>query len=372
MARKKPQPKLQPKTAVIYARYSSQKQNEESIEQQIAECMSFAERNNLKIVEIYSDKATSGRTDHRPAFKRMMNDAECGRFNSVIAYKSNRIARNMLNALSYESKLDELGINTLYAKEEFGNTAAGRFALRTMMNVNQFYSENLSEDIMRGMMDNAENCKVNGVCAYVYMRGPDGKYVKNEREAAIVKEIFARYLSGESQISIATDLNARRIKTRAGKEWGKNSFQRILSNTTYIGIYQYNGIVKEGGVPAIVDADTFDEVQKRRQNPTGRWRRSDKDFFLTGKLFCGHCGGAKVGTPGTSKTGAKHFYYASGCKLRHDNDCKKKNVRKDEIENLVAKLTMEIVLQDEMIEWIADCTMEAQAEAEHTPEIIAW
>ena len=111
---------------VIYARYSTHNQKEESIEQQIAECSDFAAKNGIRIVGIYADKAVSGRSDRRPNFQRMMRDAEKRQFQIVVAYKSNRIARNMLNALQYEARLDLLGIKTLYAKEEFGNTAAGR------------------------------------------------------------------------------------------------------------------------------------------------------------------------------------------------------------------------------------------------------
>lgn len=162
---------MEKKPGVIYARYSSHNQREESIEQQVEECLQFADANNIKIVRVYADKAISGKTDKRPQFQHMMRDAEKREFSVVVAYKSNRIARNMLNALSYEDKLGRFGIETLYAKEEFGNTAAGRFALRSMMNINQFYSENLAEDVRRGMRDNAENCKVNGIIPYGYVRG---------------------------------------------------------------------------------------------------------------------------------------------------------------------------------------------------------
>ena len=156
---------------VMYARYFSHNQKEESIEQQVEECMAFAALNHIKIIQVYSDKALSGKTDKRPQFQRLMRDAEKRQFTVVVAYKSNRIARNMLNALSYENRLGRFGVETLYAKEKFGNTAAGRFALRTMMNVNQFYSENMAEDIRRGMRDNAENCKVNGKLSLGYVGG---------------------------------------------------------------------------------------------------------------------------------------------------------------------------------------------------------
>ena len=109
------------KLGVIYARYSSHNQKEESIEQQVEECMEFAANNNIKIIQIYADKALSGKTDKRPQFQHMMRDAEKRQFNVVVAYKSNRIARNMLHALEYENRLAKYNIETLYAKEEFGS-----------------------------------------------------------------------------------------------------------------------------------------------------------------------------------------------------------------------------------------------------------
>ena len=105
------------KTGVIYARYSSHNQKEESIEQQVEACMSFAALNNIKIVHVYADKALSGKTDKRPQFQHLMRDAEKRAFSVVVAYKSNRISRDMLNALKYEDRLGKYGIETLYAKD---------------------------------------------------------------------------------------------------------------------------------------------------------------------------------------------------------------------------------------------------------------
>ncbi|MBQ9750577.1 MAG: recombinase family protein, partial [Clostridia bacterium] len=117
-------------TGVIYARFSSHNQREESIEQQVAECKAFAALSGIKIVGVYSDSAKTGRTDRRPQFQKLQREAQKGGFNYIIAYKSNRIARNILNALMFENEMEKLGIKVVYAKEEFGNNAAGRFALR--------------------------------------------------------------------------------------------------------------------------------------------------------------------------------------------------------------------------------------------------
>ena len=139
--------------AVIYARYSSHNQRDVSIEQQVKQCQEFAQRNNLSIIEVYADRAVSGKTDQRPNFQRMMKDAEKKKFRYVIAWKSNRMGRNMLQAMINEARLDEAGIRCLYTEEDFDDTAAGRFALRNMMNVNQFYSENMAEDVMRRLYE---------------------------------------------------------------------------------------------------------------------------------------------------------------------------------------------------------------------------
>ena len=262
---------------VIYARYSSHNQKEESIEQQVEECTSFALLNGIKIVHVYADKALSGRTDKRPQFQRLMRDAEKRSFSVVVAYKSNRIARDMLNALKYEDRLGKYGIETLYAKEEFGNTAAGRFALRTMMNVNQFYSENMAEDIKRGMLDNAENCKVNGALPLGYVSGPDKRYAIEPKEAEIVRGIYDKVLEGVSFADIANDLNACGVRTKHGSLWNKCSFHRILTNDVYIGVYRHSGVVKEGGVPPILEREVFIAMQKyleRKKNPRGRHREN--------------------------------------------------------------------------------------------------
>ena len=126
--------------AVIYARFSSHNQKDASIEQQVEWCMAFADREGLDVIETYADYAISGRTDKRPAFQRMMRDAQDGGFSYVIAWKSNRIGRDMLDSMQYDKLLKAAGIKTLYVEEAFEDTAAGRFALRNMMNVNQFYS----------------------------------------------------------------------------------------------------------------------------------------------------------------------------------------------------------------------------------------
>lgn len=352
--------------AVIYARYSSHSQKDVSIEQQVEECQAYADANNMKVIAVYADRHLTGKTDKRPDFQKMMRHAEKRQFQVIISYKSNRMARNMLQALQYEDKLSKSGIRVVYAKEEFGDNAAGRFALRTMMNVNQFYSENMAEDVMRGMLDNAENCLVtNGSLPLGYKRAEGstkrnaGKYVIDEPAARIVREIFTRVACGDPFVDIAKDLNDRGMRTSRGNLWNKNSFHSILSNERYTGVYIYDEVRVEGGVPQIVDKELFYKVQevlKMKKNPQGR-HRVNGDYLLTGKLYCGYCKSHMVGVSGTGKSGKLHYYYQCQGK-RLGKECKKKPVRRDWIEQEVAGAIKGYILQEEVLNWIADTVTE--------------
>ena len=340
-------------SAVIYARYSSHNQSEVSIEQQVDACEKYAERNGYTIIDRYADRAVSGRTDRRPAFQKMMKDARSGAFDYVIAWKSNRIGRNMIQAMNTAATLASYGVACLYVEEDFDDTASGRFALRNMMNVNQFYSENMAEDIRRGMLDNAARCRVNSKPPYGYRRGQDGRFEIDEPAAAVVRQIFDRVLTGWSIFDIMTDLNRRGVKTGSGGEWKKQSFGRLLSNDRYTGLYHWDEITVEGGMPVIIDRETFDRVQlilKTKKKPRGK-QRMNEEYLLSGKLFCGECGSPMSALSGTGKSGRKFTYYCCNRK-RYEKACEKKNVPKDVIEKQVLEYLRSQLMNDAFIDWV--------------------
>ena len=355
MVKKQKKISLTEEVGVPYARYSSHNQKDASIEQQLAACQQKASELGISLIDSYEDRAISGKTDKRPSFQRMMRDAEKGKFKYVIAWKSNRMGRNMLEAMMNEAKLNSFGIRVIYVEEDFDDTAAGRFALRSMMNVNQFYSESMAEDVIRGMNDNAENCMVNGKASYGFKKAPDGKFVIDEPEARILLEIAERVLSHEPFVDIYNDLNARGIKSPSGGKWNRSSFHRMLTNERNRGVYIWGDTRIEGGMPRIMSDEMFyklQEVLTTKKNAQGR-HRTFGDYLLTGKLFCGHCNSAMTGYSGTGRSGTLHHYYVCQ-KRRIEHDCKKKNVRRDDIEIAVAQAIRDHALQPETIEWIAD------------------
>ena len=128
------------KNAVIYARFSSHAQNEQSIEGQLAECRAFAERNNLRIVREYIDRALTGTTDKRPDFLQMIEDSKRKGFQFVIVYQLDRFARNRYDSATYKAKLKKNGVRVLSAKENITDDASGILIEGVLESMAEYYS----------------------------------------------------------------------------------------------------------------------------------------------------------------------------------------------------------------------------------------
>ena len=192
-----------------------------------------------------------------------------------------------------------------------------------------------------------------------YTVGEDRKYKIDPVGAKIVQEIFQMYADGMSATQIINECNNRGYKTARGNAFNKNSLRTMLKNDRYIGIYRFADVVIEGGIPPIISRELFDKVQAMlKHNYSARARNKAKDdYLLTTMLYCGHCRSAMLGESGTSKSGKLHYYYKCIDRKRI-RKCTKKVEKKEWIEELVTRFTVERVLTDENIELIATRAME--------------
>lgn len=360
-------PETQP-TAVIYTRYSSHSQRDVSIDQQIKECRKFATANGIKIVGIYDDRATTGTNDRRPGFQRMIGDAAKADWDYVIVYTLDRFARNRYDSAVYKRQLKSYGIKVLSAAENISDDPSGILMESVLEGLAEYYSEELSRKIRRGMEDNATKCMVNGSLPLGYVRGEDGRYAIDETEAAVVLEVYRRIREGDPMCEIIRDMNARGIRTKTGKAWSKSSFNRLLTNERYTGVYIYGDVRIPGGVPQIIPQALYDSVQMAlhtKKNPRAdtslpqRRRQENGIYYLTGKLFCGNCHSPMVGISGHSKNGPTYYYYT--CKgKREAGTCEKKNVNRERIEKVIADFLKRVIMNMDVINALADASIEYQ------------
>ena len=364
--------------AVIYARYSSHSQRDVSIDQQVKACRIFAERQGIDITEIYEDRATTGTNDRRPAFQRMIKDADRADWQFVIVYSLDRFARDRYDSAVYKRRLKECGVKVLSAMENISDDPTGILMESLLEGLAEYYSKELSRKIRRGMDDNAAKCLCNGQIPFGYRRGEDGKFAIDEAEAPIVQEIYRRIRDGNKLVGIIDDMNRRGIRTKKGKPFNRSSFNTLLSNERYTGVYIYKDIRIPGGMPKIIDQSLFDAVQlimhtkkNPRKTPDGvpqRRRQENGIYYLTGKLFCGHCHSPMVGISGRSKQGPLYYYYT--CKgKRSDHNCDKKNVNRDFIEKFIATALKETMLNDRAIRILADAAVRYQKQKSPSAEL---
>ena len=355
--------------AVIYARYSSDSQREESIEGQLRECREYAERNNMTIVGTYIDRALSAKTADRPEFQHMIKDSAKELFEIVLVWKLDRFSRDRYDSAHYKHILKKNGVKVISAKEHISEGPEGIILEAMLEGYAEFYSAELSEKIHRGQKENALKGKNNGggVPLGYLLDKKAQKLAIDPTTAPLVVEVFEKYADGKSVRSIVEDFNARGLKTKRGQPFNINSFSSLLKNRKYIGEYRYQDVVIEGGVPAIVPEELFNRVQERmeKNRHAPAMAKAKEDYLLTTKLFCGKCERMMVGESGKSHTGAMHYYYkCSGAKRL--KDCDKKAVRKDWIERVVVRLTMQRVMDEEKINRLIDAILVMQEQEDIT------
>lgn len=348
--------------AVIYARFSSDRQREESIEGQLRECKEYAERNGITILGSYVDRALSAKTDNRPDFQRMIKDSAKGLFDIVLVWKLDRFARNRYDSAHYKAILKKNGVKVVSAKEAIAEDSTGILLESLLEGYAEFYSVELSEKIHRGQKENAlKGLNNGGGIPLGYVLGSDQRLQIDPLTAPLVVEIFTRYDEGETVREIIGSLNERGLQTRRKRPFSMNSFNRILKNRKYIGEYSYQDVTIPGGVPAIVPQDLFDRGQAKmeRNKRAPAASKAEEAYLLSTKLFCGKCGRLMVGESGTSHTGKKHYYYKCGSSKRKTG-CDKKAVKKDWIEDLVVRQTMNMIFDDKALDVLADVLMDFQ------------
>lgn len=349
--------------AVIYARYSSDNQREESIEGQIRECTAFAEKNNITILRHYIDRAFSAKTDNRPEFQNMIKDSGKRLFDMIIVWKLDRFARNRYDSARYKTALKKNGVKVVSATEVISDGAEGIILESVLEGYAEYYSADLSEKVVRGMTENALKSKYNGGTRPIgYLIDSDQCFQLDPLTAPFVREAFQRYDEGATMTQIRDWLNEQGVKNTRGQKMTYNSVQHFLNNRRYIGEYTYRDIVVPDGIPAIVPRDLFDRVQEKlaKNKKAPARHKAEDNYLLTTKLFCGYCGAYLCGESGTSHTGTVHHYYKCVSVKKKRTECHKKSVRKEWIENLVVNETMKMVMDDTVIEAIVSMLMDLQ------------
>lgn len=341
-------------SAVIYARFSSYGQNEQSIEAQVRICTEFAENKGLKIIQVYSDKAKTGTNDARPAFQRMLRDARSGAFQYVIVYMFDRFARNRRDSIVCKEMLRDNGIKVLSALEPIADDEGGEFYEMFLEWNAEKYSKRLSKRVKDGLDTSVANGTFcGGTLIYGYrielepIPGKAGKFIKrvviNEEEAEILRYAFQQYDMGVSKKDIAEALNAKGLRFN-GKPFKNRTFDRYFVNEKYTGEFYFGDRLCSNMYPQIIDKALFNRVKEKltaNKYYAGGEAQAKVPHLLTGKLICGYCKTLMRSDKGTGKKGKAYYYYI--CRNVRSGKCKKQRMEKDPLEEYVVRSVVDFV-----------------------------
>ena len=347
---------------------------DESIDAQIRAIEEYADKNDIKIVNKFIDRAKSATSDKRPAFQEMIKYCEADNtgISMVIVHKLDRFSRDKYDSAMYKQKLKVKGIRVVSVLENLDNSPESLILESVIEGMAQYYSANLAREVAKGQKENALKALHNGGDAPLgYDVAFDKTYLVNEEEAQAVKIIFDMYVNGYSYSNIIDKLNDLGYKTKRGNKFGKNSLHGILSNEKYTGVYVFNKtqrkgvngkrnghkqksddeIIKvEGGMPQIIDREVFlqaqEMMQKRKKAPGSH--KATTLYLLTGLIRCGECGHAMQGNRRKDKYGNDYISYRCGCR-KQKRDCKNKEIKRDYLEEFVLTELEKHILNDEAI-----------------------
>lgn len=340
--------------AVLYLRYSSAKQHEQSIEGQDRVCRDYCRYNDIMIVDSYIDRAKSAShdVDKRTEFQRMIKDSKKGRFDTVVVYKLDRFARSRYDSAIYKKKLKDNGVTVISATEAVPQTPEGLMMEGLLEGMAEYYSAELSQKVKRGIRESVEKRHHLGGPQPLGLMNVDGKLVEDSTTIHIVREVFSMADEGLSFAVMADILNKKGYRTRKGAPFGRSSLRTVLRSKKYIGYYCYNGLEIPDQTDPVVDPDVFWRVQEALETMGRKKRHTNKpdSYLLTGKLFCGNCGEAMLGESGKGKKGTVYRYYKCFGQKKNSG-CTKKPIRKEVLEAKVVQMCQEM-LTDERIDYL--------------------
>ncbi|MBR6754777.1 MAG: recombinase family protein, partial [Clostridia bacterium] len=346
------------KTAVIYARYSSDNQTEQSIEGQLRVCEEYARSHDILILDTYIDRAMTGTNDNRADFQRMIKDSAKGEWNYVLVYKLDRFSRDKYDTAVHKKTLKDNGVKLISATEHIPDTPEGIIFESMLEGYAEYYSAELSQKVRRGMNETRQKGNYTGGPLIYGYRVENKKIVIDEDKAEIVRYIYKQYSLDVTVENIIADLTAKGVYNK-GKPFARNTVYLMLKNEKYSGIYRYGDEIFDNIYPQIVAQEIFEKVkEKMLANQHGK-RSTEVVYLLRNKLVCGYCGKSINAECGTSRSGkVKRYYKCLGRK--HNNGCKKATVPKDTLEHLIVTAIVDELSKAKVLDGIVKGLLKEQ------------
>ncbi len=353
----------------LYARVSSERQDVDlSVAAQLRALRDYAQKHGYLVAREYVDEAESGRIADRPQFQKMLDEATKPEapFKEILVWKFSRFTRKREHAVAFKAMLRRRGVRVVSITEQADDTPTGKLLEAIIESVDEFYSENLAQEVLRGMREAAtRGFWMTTYAPYGYKRVyvQDGikkrpKLELNPPADAVVKRVFDMVVQGKSILDVTKTLNAEGIPTTNGKKWLKTTIHTMLDHEAYTGTLVWGAKAKDGAPPvrvenahpAIVSKRDFQRARKllasrapKKMNP----RRASSPYLLSGLVKCETCG--KAMTAAEAKSGRYTYYICHSLLKRGKGTCETPRLNAKSFEKLIVSEIRENVLTESNI-----------------------
>ncbi len=344
------------KTAVIYARYSSDKQTEQSIEGQVRVCQDYANRNSIVIVDKYIDRAVTGTNDNRKDFQRMLKDSAKRKWDYVLVYKLDRFSRDQYETVIHKKTLKDNGVKLISVMENIPDSPEGALMESVIVGINQYYSAELRQKVNRGLYESWMKGNATGGGKLIGYDIINKKFVINEKERKIINLIFTKYAQGYTAHEIADDLNDHGFVRPTGQYFTERYIFHVLHKQHYNGKTEHRGQIFTNIYPQIINDNLWEQVQALlEKNKHSRHSvKSVYNYILSGKLVCGLCNEKMTGVSGTSQNKTSYYYYICNRNRHKPKGCDTKQIAKEYIEDLVIDTICKVMYTEENLIFIVN------------------
>lgn len=253
------------KKAVLYCRYSSNRQTECSIEGQVRECTEFALEHGLAIVGKYIDRSRSGRDMGRHELQRLLKESRKGEWSVVLVWKLDRLSRSQEDYFLIIRMLGQNGVAVMSATERFSGDISDILLKGLLVSLSQYYSAELGEKVKRGMRTGfLKGHVMGGNLTYGYRR-VGHSFSLDEERAKVVKTAFLTYADNESLSikGLKEIINALPEVKAEGRRFNESSLHRMLVNARYAGENTLFGETRTEDIPSIVSDEVFEKVREK-------------------------------------------------------------------------------------------------------------
>ena len=312
------------KRAVIYTRFSSDRQNETSTEAQVRACREYAASHGFTVLNVYSDESISGKgscTNKRDKYRAMLRDASNGKFDVILIHKYDRVARSLAEHVTLEQKLIAYNVTLIATAQDFGTGNEAKLVRSLMWSLSEYYIDNLAAETRKGHKEVALKARHNGGYApFGYSVNENGTYSLVDYEVMWVRKMGECMLKQCGFTNLIAEMEAAGIVGRRGKPISYPQIYEILSNEKYAGTYTYcveqeksrtnrrtkpSAIRIENAMPAIFTKEEFEEIQKIMKSHKHIGKRAN--YLCSGLVYCS-CG-AKMHVFKSTRKGHTYLYY---------------------------------------------------------------